>query len=199
VHFEDEAEATGKGEDDETPQAAVVVYGRNDCKKTQAVMSELKKNKVPFDAFDLDSTKAYMSALQASGFPANSKVRSPIVVVNGKVAFWDEPDASIAVHFPGMVLNGLRRLGLVKVGDVANVPLKDVTIDVEIAERFHNMQDAFLAMDDDRDGVVSKDELLLMCREWNIPQSEAERIIKEADFDASGRLDFREFSRRFGR
>jgi len=184
-------------EEEEEPLQDIVVYGRQGDKSTQAVMAELKKNGLSFDAFDFDSTKDYMSAMKASGYDGKSKVTPPVVVVRGKHAFWDEPDQAIKVHFPTMLINELRRLGLIKVDEVEAAP-RDVTIDVEIAERFHNMQQAFLKVDDNRDGRVSKDELRSMCKKWNIPQSEAERVIREADFDSNSTLDFREFARRFG-
>lgn len=188
-----------KFEEEEEPLQDIVVYGRQDDKKTQAVMHELKKNGLSFDAFDFDSTKDYMDAMKASGYDGKGKVNPPIVVVKGKHAFWDEPGGAIAVHFPTMLINELRRLGMLSAVEDAPTLPRNVSMDVEIAERFHNMQQAFLKMDDNRDGRITKDELRKQCKNWNIPQSEAERVIGEADFDANGTLDFREFARRFGR
>lgn len=184
----------------ERPRAAVAVYGRANCPKTAAVTNQLTKSKVAFDFFDFDRDKSYMQALQASGFPPGGRIDPPIVVVNGQKAFWDEPDQEIAVHFPSMLINELRKLGIVAEQQVwAPYLLKDVTMDVEIQERFFNMQEAFLAMDYNQNGKISKKELIRKCEEWNIPRSEADRVIGEADWDKDGCIDFREFARRFGR
>merc|ERR1719326_94182 len=59
------------------------------------------------------------------------------------------------------------------------------------------MRDAFLKIDQNRDGRISKKELLDMCRQWNIPTSEANRVIGAADLDHNGTLDFNEFAQRF--
>merc|ERR1712100_820018 len=59
------------------------------------------------------------------------------------------------------------------------------------------MQQAFLKCDANQDGRISKKELMVKCREWNIPTSEAERVLKEADMDRDGTLDFNEFAQRF--
>merc|ERR1711920_702627 len=74
----------------------------------------------------------------------------------------------------------------------------DADIDTEIHERFSSMQDAFLKLDSDKNGFVCKTELKDRCAEWNIPTSEAQRVINEADKDANGALDFDEFAKRFG-
>lgn len=182
------------------PRAAVAVYGRANCPKTAAVANQLTKSKVAFDFFDFDQDNSYMQALQASGFSPGGRIDPPIVIVNGQKAFWDEPDQEIAVHFPSMLINELRKLGIVQEQQVwAPYLLKDVTMDVEIKERFWNMQEAFLAMDYNQNGKVSKKELIMKCEEWNIPRSEADRVIGEADWDKDGCIDFREFCRRFGR
>jgi len=77
-------------------------------------------------------------------------------------------------------------------------PVRNVSMDVEMAERFRTMREAFLKCDDNKDGRVSEKELRALCKKWNIPASEAERVVAEADFDDNGTLDFREFARRFG-
>merc|ERR1719359_1904836 len=83
-------------------------------------------------------------------------------------------------------------------GPTVSVPVRmDADIDTEIAERFLSMQQAFLKMDANQDGRISKKELLTKCREWNIPTSEAERVVQEADLDMNGTLDFNEFAKRF--
>jgi len=68
---------------------------------------------------------------------------------------------------------------------------------VEIKERFKTMRAAFLKMDLNHDGRITKNELLEMCRNWNIPASEAERVIQAADMDHNHSLDFNEFAQRF--
>merc|ERR1711971_235517 len=70
-------------------------------------------------------------------------------------------------------------------------------IETEIYERFENMQQAFLKIDTNQDGCVSKSELLQKCLNWNIPISEAERAIAEADLNSDGTLSFNEFAKRF--
>jgi len=64
----------------------------------------------------------------------------------------------------------------------------------EVKERFRNMRTAFRKMDQNHDGRISKKELLEMCRQWNIPQSEA--LIRAADVDNTGTLDFAEFAQK---
>jgi len=183
------------------PAADIAIYGRANCKKTRAVQQELAKAGVAFDLFDFDQDDGYREALTASGFPPNGKVEPPVVCHRNLEAWWDEPDAAIAVHFPSMVKMQVAKLGLVPGarGQEERTLERDVSIDVEIAERFRSMQDAFLKVDANRDGRVSKDELRRMCKQWNIPMTEAERVLDEADFDDNGCLDFREFARRFGR
>merc|ERR1719253_1759262 len=59
------------------------------------------------------------------------------------------------------------------------------------------MQQAFLKMDQNRDGRISKRELLKKCQEWNIPSGEAQALLTQADMDFDGAIDFQEFVRRF--
>jgi len=65
-------------------------------------------------------------------------------------------------------------------------------IGLEVKERFKSMRKAFRKMDQNHDGRISKEELLEMCRQWNIPQSEA--LMRAADVDHTGTLDFAEFA-----
>jgi len=69
---------------------------------------------------------------------------------------------------------------------------------MEIYERFLTMQDAFLKLDDNQDGFITEEEIAAKCQLWNIPASEAGRIIAEADKDGKGFLTFDEFAKRFG-
>lgn len=103
-----------------------------------------------------------------------------------------------AFGFPETVAMELRHLIGRLDGPTVSVPVRtDADIDTEIAERFLSMQQAFLKMDANQDGRISKKELLTKCREWNIPTSEAERVVHEADLDMNGTLDFNEFAKRF--
>merc|ERR1719453_2604030 len=70
-------------------------------------------------------------------------------------------------------------------------------IGVEVKERFRDMRTAFLKMDQNRDGRISKKELMDLCRQWNIPGAEASRVLQAADLDHNGTLDFNEFAQRF--
>merc|ERR1712217_978434 len=80
----------------------------------------------------------------------------------------------------------------------AQVPVRmDADIDTEIAERFTSMQQAFLKVDEDRDGFITMRELLQKCKEWNIPAAEAQRALSEANTDLDGTISFAEFAQRF--
>jgi len=70
-------------------------------------------------------------------------------------------------------------------------------IDTEITERFRTMQQAFLKIDANRDGHISKQELLEKCREWNIPEAEAALVLAQADINGDHELDFNEFTENF--
>eukprot|EP00929_Paragymnodinium_shiwhaense_P074838 TRINITY_DN38294_c0_g1_i1.p1 TRINITY_DN38294_c0_g1~~TRINITY_DN38294_c0_g1_i1.p1 ORF type:complete len:438 (-),score=112.38 TRINITY_DN38294_c0_g1_i1:401-1714(-) len=58
------------------------------------------------------------------------------------------------------------------------------------------MHDAFLSIDQERRGRISREQLVLACERWNIPTSEAERLLAAADLDGDGMLDFDEFAKR---
>jgi hypothetical protein len=70
--------------------------------------------------------------------------------------------------------------------------------DHEVYERFYDTKKGFLALDDNHDGRISKEELAKRCKAWNIPLSEVDRVFAEADLDSDGKLDYREFARRYG-
>lgn len=175
---------------------SVVVYGRAGDPKTAAMHKQLRSAGIEFIEMDFDKDKdKYQEALKASG---HSGKLIPPVVVRGKQAWWDEPDAAIAVHFPSMVVNELRKLGLG--ADIAETaaPLKKTTMESEMYTRFQNMQQAFLKADKDQDGRITKKELLILCKQWHIPSAEAQRALTEADTNMDGTLDFDEFARQFG-
>jgi len=180
----------------EEEKMELLVYARNNCDKSKAMQKELTKAGIPFETRDFDKDKGYMQPLTESGCSSKGNVRPPVVCF-GPQAWWDEPDADVATYFPGMVVNSLRKAGFGPKVAAAVVPVKDVTMDTEIAERFSSMQEAFLKVDDNKDGRVSVKELKEMCRKWNIPEREAERVLGEGDMNQNGTLDFREFARRF--
>merc|ERR1719487_659048 len=104
------------------------------------------------------------------------------------------------IPFPATVLAELRRemqKGKAPVREPSPARRLDADIDTEIAERFRNMQQAFLKVDENHDGKITKRELLQKCKEWNIPDSEATRVLGEADTDLDGTLSFDEFAKRF--
>jgi len=76
-------------------------------------------------------------------------------------------------------------------------PGPPVYMNTQITQRFRNMQEAFRKMDLDKDGRISKEEFLSKCRDWNIPNSEAEKVIAQADLNRDGLVDFNEFAQRF--
>merc|ERR1712151_822074 len=144
----------------------------------------------------MDKDKSYMDVLKANGF-SGSKAPPPVVCYRGQ-AWWDEPDGAIAVHFPSMLVNELKKLGMGPVQEELPEAFRNGSLDTEIGERFQNMQQAFLKVDANRDGRVTKAELRQLCKNWNIPMTEAERIMGEADIlKVDGTLDFNEFVNRF--
>eukprot|EP00929_Paragymnodinium_shiwhaense_P119679 TRINITY_DN91566_c0_g1_i1.p1 TRINITY_DN91566_c0_g1~~TRINITY_DN91566_c0_g1_i1.p1 ORF type:complete len:713 (-),score=117.58 TRINITY_DN91566_c0_g1_i1:79-2217(-) len=190
-----EANARRRQEEEEDESGTVFVYGLEGCDKTDAMFKALDKAKVPYKIRDFNKDKRFMKALQKHEDYNGSSVYAPVVCLGGKV-WWRKDEDYEMIPFPTGVAMDLRReLGL-------HIPKKepvreDVDIDTEIYQRFLSMQDAFLKLDDNRDGFVTEDELIVRCREWNIPTSEASRIIAEADKDAKGAIDFNEFAKRF--
>eukprot|EP00747_Dinoflagellata_sp_TGD_P199311 gnl/TRDRNA2_/TRDRNA2_72515_c0_seq1.p2 gnl/TRDRNA2_/TRDRNA2_72515_c0~~gnl/TRDRNA2_/TRDRNA2_72515_c0_seq1.p2 ORF type:complete len:133 (+),score=35.40 gnl/TRDRNA2_/TRDRNA2_72515_c0_seq1:35-400(+) len=100
-----------------------------------------------------------------------------------------------AIPFPSRVAMELRRE--LRIGFDTVQELSGADIDTEIRERFRNMQQAFLGIDADRDGCITKRELLAKCKAWNISPTEAERVLGEADLDLDRKLSFDEFAKRF--
>jgi Ca2+-binding EF-hand superfamily protein len=174
----------------------VFVYGRAGCEKTDAMHTALRKAKIPFEARDFDRDKRFVDIMKQSGH-VDSSVYAPVVCLGNK-AWWYDSDATHVVPFPQEVAAELRRaLGI----STQMAPVKvrvDADIDSEIYERFLSMQDAFLKLDVDKNGVITEQELKDRCLEWNIPTSEAQRIIYEVGRDACGALDFDMFAKRFG-
>lgn len=180
----------------------VFIYGKRDDPQTAAMQKALKAAMVPFQTRDFDKdAELYQDALGASGFPGG-KLSSPIVVL-GMKAWWDEgetdPNDMFGNSFPMTVASELRQyMGAGLAAFNEPVPIKaDADIDTEIAERFSSMQQAFLKLDENRDGKISQKELIQKCKEWNIFSTEAQRAIEEADLDDNHSLDFNEFARRF--
>jgi len=188
-------------EEEEDDPTAVFVYGQSGCAKTAAVCKALHSASIPFQTRDMNQDKRYLKAVKACCGTAATPPAP--VVVRGLKAWWDDGNASqgdgmFAFGFPETVAMELRHLIGCLDGPTVSVPVRmDADIDTEIAERFLSMQQAFLKMDANQDGRISKKELLTKCREWNIPTSEAERVVQEADLDMNGTLDFNEFAKRF--
>lgn len=137
-----------------------------------------------------------MIAAKKTGFKSTDAIYAPVVCLGGK-AWWQNHEETQLIPFPQEVAMELRH----ELGLYLPPPEKvreDVDIDTEIYARFLSMQEAFLKLDDNKDGFITEDELVTRCLEWNIPTSEARRIISEADRDRKGYLDFDEFAKRFG-
>jgi Ca2+-binding EF-hand superfamily protein len=188
-------EAARRQEDDE--RNTVFVYGLEDCQKTEALMKALDKAKVPYTMRDFTKDKRYMEAARKSGFDNSSALYAPVVCLADK-AWWKNHEENYElIPFPQATAMELRReLGM-------NLPTpekvrEDIDIDMEIYQRFLTMQDAFLKLDDNQDGFITEEEIAAKCQLWNIPVSEAGRIIAEADKDGKGFLTFDEFAKRFG-
>jgi len=193
------ASELGTGVDSEDDPNAVFVYGRNGDGKTDKMCKALHAAGIPFTTRDFDQDKRYLKALQASGGPSSAK---PVVVCRGKQAWWDDGNAKgddmFGFAFEQTVAAELRHLMGTMTGPEVSVPVRaDADIDTEIAERFLSMQQAFLKLDTNQDGRITVRELKQKCKEWNIPTSEAERAMGEADLNDDHELDFDEFARRF--
>jgi len=178
----------------------VYVYGRSGDKKTDEMCKALRSAQIPFQMRDFDKDKRYNEPLKRSGYSGGSL--HPPVVCLGSKAWWEDSNAPgdemFSLPFASSVAMELRHeLGALS-GPETSIPVREgADIDTEIAERFLSMQDAFLKMDDNRDGRITKKELIEKCKQWNIPTSEAQRIIGESDVDHNGTLDFNEFAVRF--
>lgn len=190
-----EANAERARQDADQESNTVFVYGLEGCEKTEAIYKALKKAKVPFQKRDFNKDKRFMDIVEMSDENIGGDVHAPVICL-GDQAWWNHYEETQVVPFPQAVAMDLRHLlGLNK-----PVPEKvrvDVDIDQEIFARFLSMQDAFLKLDDDKNGFITEDELIARCKEWNIPVSEAARVIAEADRDNKGCLDFDEFAKRF--
>eukprot|EP00930_Biecheleria_cincta_P106347 TRINITY_DN9977_c0_g2_i1.p1 TRINITY_DN9977_c0_g2~~TRINITY_DN9977_c0_g2_i1.p1 ORF type:complete len:706 (-),score=128.36 TRINITY_DN9977_c0_g2_i1:61-2178(-) len=190
-----EANAERSRQDADHERNTVFVYGLEGCEKTEAVCKALKKAKVPFQIRDFNKDKRFMDIVEMSDENTGSDVHAPVVCLGNK-AWWNHYEETQVVPFPQAVAMDLRHLlGLNK--PAPERVRVDVDIDQEIFARFLSMQEAFLKIDDDRNGLITEDELIAKCREWHIPTSEAARVISEADRDDKGCLDFDEFAKRF--
>jgi len=189
--------ACRRQEKDVDESGVVFVYGIEGCQKCEAMYKALDKAKVPYLRRDFNKDQRFMKAAKKSGFASTDNIFAPVVCLGDK-AWWENfEEGQQLVPFPVEVAMELRHeLGLY-IGAPEKVR-EDVDIDTEIFERYLSMQEAFLKLDDNRDGFITEDELVARCNQWNIPTSEARRIISEADRDNKGCLDFDEFAKRFG-
>lgn len=197
------SEMAQEQEQDEDDPTKVFVYGRNGCDKTTGMHKELTKAGIPYERRDFDKDKRYLSALYNSGC-SSAEAAKPPVVCRGVRAWWDEPGAKgaegdmFAFSFSATPAMELRQtLGSGGMQHIEAPVRLDADIDTEIQERFLSMQQAFLKVDGNSDGRITKKELMAKCKEWNIPTSEAERVLTEADIDLDGSLSFDEFAKRF--
>lgn len=192
-----EASADCRRLEDEDESKTVFVYGIEGCDKCEAMYKALDKAKVPYQRRDFNKDKRFMAPAKKTGLASTDALYAPVVCLGDK-AWWKKDDEGAQlVPFPVEVAMELRR----ELGLCLPTPEKvreDVDIDTEIYARFTSMQEAFLKMDDNQDGFITEEEVMARCRQWNIPTSEAQRIISEADRDGKGYLDFDEFAKRFG-
>lgn len=184
----------------------VFVYGRRDHKKTADVEKALRQASVPFESRDFDADKRYLEPLTQSGFDSGWERPTAPIICYGMKAWWDNFDlrpggGMFDIPFESTVAMELRSVLGIKAQPVdtsKTMPIRtDADIDTEIAERYTTMQQAFLSVDYDQDGLITVSELRAKCKEWNIPLTEAQRAIDEADTNKDGCLDFDEFAKRF--
>ncbi|KAH7291458.1 hypothetical protein KP509_29G017700 [Ceratopteris richardii] len=104
---------------------------------------------------------------------------------------------------------GLRRLGcrlmdteiyaLLEAADVDNSGTLDygefiaATLNFHKVEREENLSAAFCFFDRDNSGYITVDEIQQACLEYHVCDMQTEEIIKEADQDNDGRIDYNEF------
>jgi len=186
---------------DSSDEGKVLVYGRTGDKDTEDVCKQLRGAQIPFERRDFDKDDGYKAPMAESGF-RGGQVKPPVICL-GQKAWWNDgsadDDAMFSIPWPATVAMEIRqRLGALGGAPSVPAPVRlDADIETELYERFTSMQQAFLSIDDNQDGKITESELLRKCRNWNIPLTEAERAIAEADSDRNGVLDFNEFAKRF--
>eukprot|EP00927_Polykrikos_kofoidii_P032318 TRINITY_DN27574_c0_g1_i1.p1 TRINITY_DN27574_c0_g1~~TRINITY_DN27574_c0_g1_i1.p1 ORF type:complete len:600 (-),score=116.41 TRINITY_DN27574_c0_g1_i1:59-1858(-) len=182
-----EQDAKRAQEQAEHDAKTVLVFGQKGDGKTDAMCKALYNAKIPYELRDIESCKV--------------RGRPPIVVFGDKVWIDDgsmkqDEDSMCAVPFPQLVCMEIRRMTGLGV-DHTPVPVRDADIETELAERFSSMQEAFLKCDTDRDGKVTRRELIEKCKLWNIRTTEAERALDGADINMDGGITFDEFAKHF--
>eukprot|EP00928_Gymnodinium_smaydae_P036558 TRINITY_DN25534_c0_g1_i1.p1 TRINITY_DN25534_c0_g1~~TRINITY_DN25534_c0_g1_i1.p1 ORF type:complete len:544 (+),score=75.43 TRINITY_DN25534_c0_g1_i1:61-1692(+) len=195
-------EAADEPEEVDDPNV-VYVYGTAGDKQSVDMQKALRAAGVPFQSRDFEKDKRFLKIMEMNGCPQGAK-KPPIVCLGTKV-WWDDPaaqsdDSCIVIPFASATAMELRRA--VRTEDAlahAPAPVRaDADFETEVEERFRTMQQAFLNIDEDSDGRITLRELLAKCKTWNIPASEATRILGEADQDLDQTLSFDEFAKRFG-
>ncbi|KAK9054263.1 hypothetical protein SSX86_025341 [Deinandra increscens subsp. villosa] len=68
------------------------------------------------------------------------------------------------------------------------------TLHMNKIEREENLLTAFSYFDKDGSGYITMDELEQACKEFGIPDAKLDEMIKEADQDNDGRIDYAEFT-----
>jgi len=196
------AEAVANAGEAFTDPSLVCVYGRDFDDNTDNMHQKLISAGIHFEKRYMDADERFMAALRACGGPVSPDSIEPPIVTRGLEAWWIDPSEQDngfwKFSFEATVTLELRRImGLCDVPAPALPVTQKVDMDAEIRERFKSMRQAFLSVDYDRSGFVTRKDLLAKCEEWLIPVEEAERILDEADIDQDSCLDFNEFALRF--
>lgn len=183
-------------DEDEDEMNTVFVYGIEGCQKCDAMYKALDKAKVPYKCRDFNKDKRFEKACKKSGIDMNGAIYAPVVCLGNKAWVKDTEETQLVPFEVEVAMELRRELGLYK--PPPEKVREDIDIDTEIFQRYTTMQEAFLKLDDNQDGFITADEIKVRCKQWNIPTSEAERTIQEADKDGKGFIDFDEFAKRFG-
>ena len=64
----------------------------------------------------------------------------------------------------------------------------------KLEQRFSSLREAFLKVDEDRSGKISKDEITLLCKLYNLHEK-SDLVMAAFDVDHNGLLDYQEFAK----
>lgn len=64
--------------------------------------------------------------------------------------------------------------------------------------RYKNVRQAFNGLDDDEDGLITRDQIRVWFKQMSVPMEMADRMFDEIDIDHNGFIDWPEFQRFFG-